>query len=61
VDDVVDVNYSIAIYKLKPCNSAMELTILMPAMIVGRAYMITKKFMIGCSTNKKKKKNENNK
>ena len=28
VDDVVDVNYSIAIYKkLKPCNSAIELTI----------------------------------
>jgi predicted peptidase len=40
VDDVVDVNYSIAIYKkLKPCNSAIELTILMmPAMIVGRVY-----------------------
>jgi predicted peptidase len=44
VDDVVDVNYSIAIYKkLKPCNSAIELTILMmPAMIVGRAYMTTR-------------------
>jgi hypothetical protein len=55
VDDVVDVNYSIAIYKLKPCNSAIELTILMmPAMIVGRAFMITEKFMIGCLNKLKK-------
>jgi predicted peptidase len=55
VDDVVDVNY-IAIYKkLKPCNSAIELTILMmPAMIVGRAFMITEKFMIGCLNKLKK-------
>jgi hypothetical protein len=52
----VDVNYSIAIYKkLKPCNSAIELTILMmPAMIVGRAFMITEKFMIGCLNKLKK-------
>jgi hypothetical protein len=27
VDDVVDVNYSIIYKKLKPCNSAIELTI----------------------------------
>jgi predicted peptidase len=43
VDDVVDVNYSAIYKKLKPCNSAIELTILMmPAMIVGRAYMTTR-------------------
>jgi hypothetical protein len=61
VDDVVDVNYSIAIYKkLKPCNSAIELTILMmPAMIVGRAFMITEKFMIGCLNKLKNLVNEN--
>jgi hypothetical protein len=46
--------------KIKPCNSAIELTILMmPAMIVGRAFMITEKFMIGCLNKLKNLVNEN--
>jgi predicted esterase len=39
LDDVVNVDYSIAIYKkLKACNADVELTILMMLMIAGRVY-----------------------
>jgi predicted peptidase len=47
VDDVVDVNYSIAYKKLKPCNSAIELTIFDDGHD-SWTRVITKKFMIGC-------------
>jgi predicted esterase len=39
LDDVVNVDYSIAIYKkLKACNADVELTILTRIMIAGRVY-----------------------